>query len=287
MKKTSVISIFIVMGIISCEKDLKTEILVTPKLCFNCVLNPDSLIHGSLSLSQSISEEKIFVKIDNASIELKKEGQVVGKLQNTGNGIYSLDIKPWSGSLYEITIKADGFPELCASTFVPKKPLVTYQLDNPVLHASGQSFAYTSYRNTISIHDTAGVNRYWLYRLSEHPSMGLTLSAFIDVNSPLVDDFNKVIDSTFPLGYYYDYSYLRINDTSKDGLELTFSTTNYNKDVLFFMDADEHYDKYLKSTIKQKMNNNDLLFNEPVQIYSNIENGLGIFGSAAITSFKL
>ncbi len=258
------------------------------KLCFNCILNPDSLISGSLSLSQSISEDTFFKKVDHAIIQLKKDGQIIGLIKNTGNGIYSLDIKPWSGSLYEITIKADGYPELRASTLVPKKPLVTYKLDNPVLHASGQSFAYTSYSNTISIHDTAGVNRYWLYRLSEHPSMGLMLSAFIDVNSPLADDFNKVIDATFPLGYYYDYYYLRINDTSKDGLELTFSTTNYDKDVLFFMDADEHYDKYLKSTIKQKMNNGDnLLFNEPVQIYSNIENGLGIFGSAAITSFKL
>ena len=54
------------------------------------------------------------------------------------------------------------------------------------------------------------------------------------------------------------------------------------------MDADENYDKYLKSTIKQMMNDGgSLLFNEPIQIYSNIENGLGIFGSAAITKIKL
>lgn len=61
-----------------------------------------------------------------------------------------------------------------------------------------------------------------------------------------------------------------------------------NKENIYLMDVDVNYDKYLKSTIKQDLNNSEsLLFNEPVQIYSNIENGLGIFGSAAITSFKL
>ena len=82
--------------------------------------------------------------------------------------------------------------------------------------------------------------------------------------------------------------YLRINDTLSDGKTLTFTDLSYDKDVAYFMDTDEHYDKYMKSTIKQQINDGDnLLFNEPVQIYTNIENGLGIFGSAAIISFKL
>lgn len=73
-----------------------------------------------------------------------------------------------------------------------------------------------------------------------------------------------------------------------DGGILSFYDKAYQNEINLFLDADIHYDKYLKSTIKQRMNDGDnLLFNEPVQIYSNIENGLGIFGSVAITSFKL
>lgn len=284
--KNLIFALLILSFVSSCEKDLQTDINVNSKLCFNCILYSDSLIHGSLSLSHSISNNKDFQKINNAQIELMKDGQPIGSLQNTGDGIYKIDINPVEGSRYTVHIKVEGYPQLNAITRVPYKPQVEYKLLDSIKNQLNLE-TYYSYTSQITIRDKLGTNRYWLYRFSNHPSMGLILSGIIDVNSPLVDDFNKVIDATFHLGYYYDYYYLRINDIGKDGQALTISSTNYKKDVLFFMDTDEHYDKYLKSTIKQKMNENDLLFNEPVQIYTNIENGLGIFGSVAITSFKL
>ncbi|MDP2890862.1 MAG: DUF4249 domain-containing protein [Bacteroidota bacterium] len=273
----------------SCEKDLKTEIIVTPKLCFNCVLDPDSLIIGSLSLSQSISENKIFIKINNAVIELTKDGQLFGLMKNSGDGIYSLEQKPITGSKYNIKIMAEGYPELSASTIVPAKPEISYQLGNPVTHGSGYN-SFISYTIQKNIMDQVGKNRYWHYRLRSRQTptnIWGFVGGFYDVDSPIIDDFNRVSDATDDLGFHYEY-YLRINDIGMDGETLTFNGTSYNNEINFFMDTDVHYDKYLKSTIKQKMNDGDnLLFNEPVQIYSNIENGLGIFGSVAITSFKL
>lgn len=270
----------------SCEKDLETKVVVSPKLCFNCILNPDSLIHGSLSLSRSISEDKSFVKIDDATIELKKDGQIVGVMQNTGNGIYQLNIKPVSGSLYELSITAEGFPLLRASTTVPEKPPVSYRLDNPKYQDHGPYMSYYTYRITYSIQDQPGANRYWHYKMRYVYENGFYW-LFFDINSTIIDDFNKITDSSQKYGYYYIY-YLRINDLQADGKTLTFTDLSYDKDVVYFMDVDEHYDKYLKSTIKQRINDGDnLLFNEPVQIYTNIENGLGIFGSAAIISYQL
>ncbi len=270
----------------SCEKDLDTKVVVSPKLCFNCILNPDSLIHGSLSLSQSISETKTFKKINNALIELKQNGQLLSLLKNSGDGIYSLDQKPTTGGQYSIQIKVEGFPELIASTIVPAKPEVSYQITNPIVHEPGYN-SFTSYTIVRSISDKIGINRYWFYRLglSQTNKLGFT-SRYFDVDSPLIDNFNKVTDTMDKLGFHYEY-YLRINESGLDGETLTFEDIAYKNEINFFMDADEHYDKYLKSTIKQKMNDGNLLFNEPVQIYTNIENGLGIFGSVAITSFKL
>jgi len=284
--KYNLILISLFFAFVSCEKDLNTKVVISPKLCFNCILNPDSLIHGSLSLSQSISEEKTFVKIDHATIELKKDGQLIGTMQNTGNGIYRLNIKPSSGSFYEISINAEGFPLLHASTTVPEKPPVSYRLDNKEYQDHGlYSFFYT-YRVTYTIQDKPGANRYWHYKMRYINSNGFYW-LFFDINSTIIDDFNKVTDSSQRYGYYYMY-YLRINDIQADGKTLTFTDLSYDKDVVYFMDTDEHYDKYMKSTIKQRINDGDnLLFNEPVQIYTNFENGFGIFGSAAIISFKL
>lgn len=271
----------------SCEKELQIDIQVAPQLCFNCILNPDSLIIGSLSLSQSIRETKKIIKINNAKIELKENGQLIGLMKNSGEGIYNLEHKPIPGRQYDIQIRLQGYPTLSASTIIPSKPEVNYQLFNPFVNGSGYS-SYTSYSIIKNIIDKNGTNRYWHYRYRTSPTNIIRFVAgFYDVNSPLIDDFNKVIDATDKFGFHYEY-YIRIVDYGSEGKILSFEGTAYQKEYNFFMDTDEHYDKYLKSTIKQKMNDGDnLLFNEPVQIYSNIENGLGIFGSAAITSFKL
>lgn len=158
------ILLILVFILFSCEKDLKTEIIITPKLCFNCVLNPDSLIKGSLSLSQSISENNIFTKINHASIELKEDGQLIGMLINSGDGIYTLEQKPKTGSQYDIRVRVEGHAELNASTIVPAKPEVSFQLSNPVVHQPGYN-SFISYTIQKNIMDKDGKNRYWHYRL--------------------------------------------------------------------------------------------------------------------------
>jgi hypothetical protein len=288
-KRSIIFLFFLCLACTSCIKNLETDIPVSSKLCFNCILNPDSLISGSLSLSQSISEVKTFKKVNNASIELKKDGQVIGNMKNTGEGIYSLDLKPSSGSFYEISVNTEGFKPLYASTKVPEKPSVSYQKGEAELQVISSAYSYYTYPAIFTIHDKPGINRYWKYGKNLLNGIWRFMGGHYDVDAPFFDDFNKVTEATYKYGYYYAY-YLRINDTGHDGETLTFSETYFltGYDVLFFLDVDEHYDKYMKSTIKQMMNDGDnLLFNEPVQIYTNIKNGYGIFGSAAIISFKL
>jgi hypothetical protein len=273
----------------SCEKDLKTEIQVNPKLCFNCILNPDSIIQGSLSFSQSISKNEPITKINDAIIELNMDGQIIDTLENVGNGKYRLNIKPCSGGLYKIRIINKEFPVLYASTTVPGKPSVTYQKGEPELHVINEYYSYSTYQTTYTIHDKPGINRYWNYTISKFNDKWHFYGGYGGNDSPFFDDFNKDIDATYENGFFYQY-YLRINDFGFEGSSFSFKDTYSPEHVIesFFLDADEHYDKYLKSSIKQMMNDDgSLLFNEPVQIYSNIENGLGIFGSAAITKIKL
>lgn len=277
---------FFLLLLVSCEKELKTEVPITEKLCLNCVLNSDSTIKATLSLSHSISENNAFKKINNALIKLTQNGRPLGILQNTGDGIYTLDTKPTEGCLYEINVQTNKYKSLHAKTKIPAKPNVTYKFTDTIEHHFGIE-TYYSYSNKITINDNPGANCYWLYSIFYLKGNGYRFRiAYSDVDSPLIDDFNKEIDATLPLGYDYLY-YLKINDTENDGQTLSISLISQDKDSYFIIDADVHYDKYLKSTIKQKMNENNLLFNEPVQIYSNIENGLGIFGSVAITSFKI
>jgi hypothetical protein len=289
MKRLSSLYAFcILLFFISCERDLETDISITEQLCFNCILNPDSTIRATLSLSRSISQNKIFAKINNAQVLLKKDGEFFGQLKNTGDGIYSLNTKPTEKGFYEISVDALGFKKLFAKTIIPERATASFQLNDPIIHNKNPPEVYYSYTNQITINDKYEQDYYWIYRISKHPSFGLILSSISVVDSQLIDDFNKVTDATIPLGYFYDFFYLRINSNYDEGKSFSFRINSYDNDMIFILDTDEHYDKYLKSTIKQKMNAGDnLIFNEPVQIYSNIENGLGIFGSVAITKFKL
>ncbi len=291
MHKLIIIQIYLIIVLLfsSCEKVLETNIAGTPLLCFNCILNPDSTVKAHLSFSRSISGVDEFQKIDGAIIELRKDGKLLDYLKNESEGIYTCDEKPMEGGLYEVNVQAKGYKSLNASTRIPNKPKVTFDKSAPILEPGhGLAEVYT-YSVTYSISDRLSINRYWHYKISKFAGIWHFYGGYGGIDSPFFDNFNKVIDSTYKNGYFYEY-YLRINDSGFENQSFSFHDTHYSSHsiVSFFMDTDEHYDKYLKSTIKQKMNDGDnLLFNEPVQIYSNIENGLGIFGSAAITSFKL
>lgn len=288
------ICIFFLFIIYSCEKDLDTSINVSPKLCFNCILNPDSVITATVSLSQSISYEREAEKVLNAEIELKEEGKPSFFLKHIGNGIYMIDLKPTIGSKYSVEISSPGYPTLEATTIVPIRPEVKYTKGSlkPKEEIKSRYTSYPFYPYTFKINDKPGLNRYWIYsiqRYTDKDSKWDFRTMYYGPDFIQYDDFNKETDAGFLNGFYFLY-YLRILDS---GIESNIFQVNEECPVdhnykYFFMDIDEHYDKYMKSTIKQKMNDGDnLLFSEPVQIYSNIENGLGIFGSAAITSFKL
>ncbi|MDX9881605.1 MAG: DUF4249 domain-containing protein [Prolixibacteraceae bacterium] len=268
----------------SCEKDIHISIKGTEQLCFNCILNPDSLITAKLTLSRSISDNEDFSVIDNATVELKEDGEPLCILQNKGDGIYTFNDKPRAGAVYEVTVTASGFPQLKAETKVPEKPLVEYQILNSEWREQGKFYIYDM---KYSINDPIGINRYWHYSIGLVAGIWRFTGYYDDINAPFIDDFNRVTDPAEEYGYLYRY-YVRINDTDLDGTQLIFESTASSRKILFFMDSDEHYDKYLKSTIKQWMNSDeDIQMSEPVQIYTNITNGMGIFGSAAIRKIEL
>ena len=287
--RNQIFILFIFPVFISCEKDLKTDVEVNPKLCFNCILNPDSVIKVSLSLSRSISATSEIQRIDGATIELKEDGKLLGHLIDKGDGKYSMANKPLIGSIYEISIIMEGYQPLFAKTRIPNKPVVSYVKSALRLQTGRGTGINYIYDVSYTIHDCLGTNRYWNYTKSKFNDKWHFYGGYGGIDSPFFDDFNKEIDATYENGFFYQY-YLRINDFGFEGTSVDIKYTYYSEHIIesFFLDAEEHYDKYLKSSIKQKLNDEgSLLFNEPVQIYSNIENGLGIFGSAAITKIKL
>lgn len=290
----NLILICLSMAFVSCEKDLDTTINVSPKLCFNCILNPDSTITATVSLSQSISSKVELQRVLNSEIKLIEEGKATFLFKHTGNGKYKVDKKPTSGATYRITVRTEGYPTLEATTGVPSPPKVSYVKGalKPKEENKSQYSSFPFYPVTFTITDEPGENRYWIYSKNKYTSKDakwIFRDRYYGPDFIQYDDFNKENDATYPNGFTFLF-YMRIIDTGI-GYNLFKVNEQWHTDhnyIYYFMETDEHYDKYQKSTIKQYMGNNEAqLFIEPTQIYTNIENGLGVFGSVAITSLKL
>lgn len=274
------------IAMFSCTQEVTLEFDHEPKLCLNCILSPDSLIKASVTLSHSLDNSAQFEPINNANIKLFENDILKGELAFLSSGKYLLKQKPESGKIYTIIVEAQGYETLEAFTKVPEKPLLNYSKDTirimdnvnwPVMDLNVQIF------------DKPGNDYYWLYLTSivNERKYGGGSKEFI---APYIDDFNKYLDSDSKYGFTY-FMQIRMTDEGYDGQELTFTIPDIvggAQSVQYFLNADEHYDKYIKTVIINRMNETDELpFYEPIQIYSNIENGYGIFGSCAITTIKL
>lgn len=271
---------------ISCVEEVTLDFDHEPKLCINCILNPDSLIKASVTLSHSLDNSAQFEPLNNANIKLYEDDIFKGELTFSGSGKYLLKQKPESGKDYKIIVEAQGYKTLEAITKIPEKPLLNYSKDTIRIM---DNVNWPVIDLNVKIFDKPGKDYYWVYQtwIVNERKYGGGSNEFI---APYIDHFNRSIDSDSKYGFTH-FMQIRMTDEGYDGQELTFTIPDIvgsPQSVQYFLKADEHYDKYIKTVIINRLNETDELpFYEPIQIYSNIENGYGIFGSCAITTIKL
>ena len=271
----------------SCEKDVNFDFDIEPKLCLNCVLNPDSMIIAYLSISQALSKQNHLIPIEEATITLYENEGFIGYFQDNENGNYSMALYPKTGAKYTITAEVKGYKTLSASTVVPTYLDILVRKD---------TIGFTEYLNMpifnldVKLNDPVGKDYYWLYetRILKGKKYGGNCR---EINAPFVDDFNRVLDADSNYGFT-NFLQTRITDEGYDGQLMEFTIPEFlGRDEFqaqYFLHADEHYDKYIKTTIINRMKETaELPFYEPIQIYSNIENGYGIFCSCSITVVEL
>jgi len=275
----------------SCEQDVTLDFNKEPQLCLNSILNPDSLVSASLTLSHSLENSGSFETIDNGTLTLYEGNELFGTLEAKGNGRYILSKKPVVGKTYKIVAEAKDYTTISATTTLPDFPVVEYS-KTFTGHPSYDS-TLAVYDLNVQIKDKPGKDNYWVYEnwvVSGRRYGGGSR----EINAPFVDDFNKEMDTEEKYGFRL-FLGVRLSDEGYDGQPMNFVMTdfventkyNYNEGV-YFLNADEHYNKYLKTSIINRIKEtSDLPFFEPVQMYSNIKNGYGIFGSCAITNIKL
>lgn len=300
-KKYIYIFIAVIPLIISCEKIIDIDIPdADRKIVLNGLINPDSLIEVNISRSMSILEDNKFVFLENASVTLFEDDTERGTLQYIGSGDYKLlDFHPASGLSYRLEVESPDLKSVSAIAELPI-PITIGEIDTASIE---DSWGNSSLKISFSIQDPPEENFYALalfatrrsfdYDKFELADSMVTSQVYFDLLASGQGGVQDLLVEDNATVYFNEKVFIA---------DHLFNGTDFNLDLsvgkYFFMEADtvwidvnvEHVSKsyYLYAASINKYNRtHGNPFSEPVSVYTNVENGLGIFTGYSTASRRI
>ncbi|MBN2261491.1 MAG: DUF4249 domain-containing protein [Prolixibacteraceae bacterium] len=221
-----------------------------------------------------------------------------------------------TGNTYKIVVECEGYETVTAETTVPF-PVPVNAFDSLTVHKESHGSKYTEYDYKLSFTDPAQQNNYYRLIVSSSIAQKNTLILGTDTiefiytdNYPRSSDFissdpllsNENKDANSYLFGELDNSYGIFTDEMLNGkpyeIKFTANFQDYSNDeidyeagefrkvqlVLQSLNVDMFY--YLRSIDAQEYSDY-MMFTEPVPIYSNVENGFGVFGAYVNSEVEL
>jgi len=306
----------------SCESIIEFKGEVTgPKIVIYALLQPDSLVTVSIAEGHSVFETKYEPgQITDAIVRLYNDGTLIETLAYVPPGpqpdyapasqysrYVSRDIKPGFGSTYMIEVEVPGLGTASGETRLPA-PVPITGIDTLVKTAEwGEKHLVVK----LNFRDPEGEEN--LYRLAARELEGMYGG---DRNEPYSPEIpvsvieNDVSYGSYgePLiapkqeddlfGMYMNNSYYLFTDELIAGKEYTLTmeyylrqpdTIYYEFSHLYFMLQSVSRDLYMHlQSYSAHMQTKDNFLAEPVPVYTNITNGLGIVGamSGSVVTLK-
>lgn len=310
----------------SCEKviEFKGDEVET-KLVLNGILTPDSVVKVQLTESRFfLDNSRLFNKINRAEVTLWKDGEQIESLQHTGEGYYTGTYITREGDNLRITASCPGFdPVECETRIVSATPVtavdtVNFKIEKRYIYEYDydtgywtiiDSSRYTAVINTdmnITFNDPAGTANYYTVSLylstrfstgyvSEFPIYYKSGDMVFQTNNenPFEDDVDMIKASSYlfsdDLFDGKEYK-LRIKTDNNSGFiyepeEDSFEIVSQEIRVELQSLSPSYY-LYLK-TREAGYDSDFEFFTEPVQVYSNINGGIGIFCSYANATYGI
>ncbi len=241
----------------------------------NLTFSRDILVSGSSI--QTVNNAKVFV------VE-KSNGRII-LLENKGNGLYRSDIfPPEADKTYVLNVLVDGYKNITASSISPKNASV-------VNIVSGEFDQDGEKKTKVDFEIKDITNNYYIWNLIIDNKLNQQDTNFSGNPKDLVQSIKKYNDLS---GYIYDNSNPIRNDAVSQGG--SFSTYNQNnnldgsgsssgngsnavkKKYLRLLTVSKDLYSYYKTVEKfTSAENHNSSFSQTPDIYSNIQNGLGVF----------
>lgn len=244
------------------------------KAVVNCILKPNAVQKLTLGYT-SPHGQNYYEEITDAKITLFRDNKAVGEFQKSAYSEWKLNYRPRAGMSYKLVVKIPEQKEISATTVFPHRIPIRRlkELDgNGKRHFIKDSsdvfwaFAFAKQEDTI------------MFPVIIKPEY----KVFSDIGSNYhkLDNFNSSEIGEARGSTKKHFAYLRMladEKTSSFYLEELYSC------IVVFRAVSAEYDKYLKTSLT-KMQVYEA-FDDPTQwldeseIFSNIKNGIGIFGA--------
>ena len=278
----TVFYILIALSLFACEKEIELKV---PPQKPQLVLN--SLFEQGHHLKVNLSESKIITDtltvLGDGAVVTVKHGDTTERLKYTGNGNYeSQDMIVDSGGRYAIEAEYEGLDKVIASDSVPYRTPV--KLVNFIPEAAIDEEGYLYSEIDIEFDDPPDADNYYeigLYRYGYFDKYGDEYASW-DLSG--LDSDDPYVLNEGDKNYWYQN--ILLSDEMFNGETVRLKcTSGYQKDYdkklrLVFRCISQNYYKYKKKLMRHYANQATDIWDgtgNPVMLYSNIENGYGIF----------
>lgn len=287
----------------SCIRAVELDLPEIPRqLVLMGILSSDSPVSIYLSYTKAIEDTSSQVAwIQDAEVQLKENGQLMGELIYRGEGNYVSSLVPKPGRTYQLEVEISGENLLKAETIIPE----VVSLDSAIY-----TFSSRTNLEGIPLKDYVGyltdpkeMNNYYEMYFYKYNSRNFQKNYIDGVNSSIVEP--AILAEGNPENSF-GFSGFSFTDATFEGetygLELSFTTSDdpngyipnpEKRPFLELHHLDTHLYLYRKSLKRHLANQASgivfapgdfdlvsiMLLGEPVELYSNVENGLGIFAS--------
>lgn len=277
-------------------KDKKEKIVV------NGIMQSDSLFYVHISKSIPANAPDTLLPITNADVKLYESGNLIEDLTFDKKGFYRT-INPLNYSpskSYKIRVEAKGLKSVEANALYPEKPNVLF------IDTSRKNNDFYNYLNSlefeIQFKDDPDQENFYMLEFKTYGKyihedfFNERFDTIIGFESPQLISDDEFIEIEYDgTGYWQSvpewetygkklvFSDKLINGKTRSLKVQTESSYYYSNSQdstvhVFFHSISKDYFKYMQRRALVNENEGNPL-SEPVTIYSNIKNGLGIFGA--------
>lgn len=260
----------------SCEKSLQIDQFEETKLVVNAILEVDKKIQINLTRTRNILDPKDSIDwVRNADVYLRIDGNSYSeKLVYDSIGNYTSELTAEYSRIYELEIEHPEYPDVYAQAHMPSKPLGFVKfLQNSGITQSGSTFELEITNNRNS--------QYYIWEMfTDKTGSTFNISSQDKKTDNILPDETLTRDKIFFDATQFESDILNSHFTAYDFDEQDLSVTKVR---LITVNSDMY--QYYRSL--ELYNNSSINPIEPIEIFSNVENGLGVFGAIAETVISI